>query len=124
MPVGVQCTISSSLGEFPSYWDWLYMLSWVFARIGVHHPSLRFPYLVFSVCSYLPLDFNRVSSLRTTYRHPVGRPFTYFLGEFPSLGLALVPDVVVPEAERRCAWSRKLNPSFCPGRGRTSDLGI
>src|SRR6218665_2217392 len=23
MPVGVQCRISSSLGEFPSYWDWL-----------------------------------------------------------------------------------------------------
>src|SRR6218665_598597 len=22
MPVGVQCPISSSLGEFPSYWDW------------------------------------------------------------------------------------------------------
>src|SRR6218665_1529888 len=24
MPVGVQCPISSSLGEFPSYWDWLW----------------------------------------------------------------------------------------------------
>jgi len=31
-------------------------------------------------------------------------PFTYpFLGEFPGLGLALVPDVVVLEAEQRCA---------------------
>jgi len=40
------------------------------------------------------------------------------------LGLALVPDVVVPEAEKRCTWSRKLDPNFCPGRGRTSDLGI
>src|SRR6218665_1197826 len=29
--------------------------------------------------SYLPLDFNRVSSLRPTYRHPFGRPFTYSL---------------------------------------------
>src|SRR6218665_3375552 len=24
MPVGVQCPIASSLGEFPSYWDWLW----------------------------------------------------------------------------------------------------
>ena len=45
-------------------------------------PSLRFPYLVFSIRSYLPLDFNRISSLRPTYRHPFGGPFTYsLLGE-------------------------------------------
>src|SRR6218665_1215728 len=24
MPIGVQCPISSSLGEFPRYWDWLW----------------------------------------------------------------------------------------------------
>src|SRR6218665_2411054 len=100
------------------------LVSWAFARIGVHRPSLRFPYMVFSIRSYLSLDFNRVSSLRPTYRHPFGRPFTYsLLGEFPGLGLALVPDVVVPEAEQRCAWSRKLNQNSRPGRGRTSDLG-
>ena len=74
-------------------------MSWVFACIGVHRPSLRFPYLVFSIRSYLPLDINRVSTLRPTYRHPFGRPFTYsLLDEFPGLGLALVPYVVVPEA--------------------------
>src|SRR6218665_3944663 len=52
-----------------------------FARIGVHRPSLRLPmpYLAFSIRSYLPLDSNRVSSLRSTYRHPFGRPFTYSL---------------------------------------------
>src|SRR6218665_3457086 len=72
---------------------------------------------------FLSSDFNRVSSLRPTYRHPFGR-LTHFLGEFPGLGLALVLDVVVPEAEQRCTWSRKLDPNFCPGRGRTSDLGI
>src|SRR6218665_21999 len=126
MPVGVQCPISSSLGEFPSYWDWLCMVSWAFARIGVHHPSLRFPYLVFSIRSYLLLDFNCVSSLQPTYiaTHSVDPSLTHFLGEFPGLGLALVPDVVVPEAEQRCACSRNLYPNFCPGRGRTSDLGI
>ena len=34
------------------------------------------------------------------YLHPSVDPsLTHFLGEFPGLGLALVPDVVVPEAE-------------------------
>src|SRR6218665_3621831 len=28
---------------------------------------------------FLPSDFNRVSSLPPTYRHPFGRPFTYLL---------------------------------------------
>src|SRR6218665_3038119 len=43
--------------------------------------------------------------------------YIYFsLGEFLGLGLALVPDVVVPEAEQGCAWSRNLDPNFCPGR--------
>src|SRR6218665_463586 len=51
----------------------------------------------------------------------VDPPLTHFLGEFPGLGLALVPDVVVPQAEQRCTWSRKLDPNFCPGWGRTSD---
>src|SRR6218665_1812359 len=40
------------------------------------------------------------------------------------LGLALVSDIVVPEAEQWCPWSRNLDQNFCPGRGRTSDLGI
>src|SRR6218665_4173380 len=48
----------------------LALMSWAFASIGVHHPSLRLPYLVFSIRSYLSLDFNRASSLRPTYRHP------------------------------------------------------
>src|SRR6218665_320206 len=100
-------------------------MSWAFARIGVHRPSLRFPYLVFSICCYLPLDFNRVSSLRRRIAtHSADPSLTHFSGEFPGLGLALVPDVVVPEAEQRCAWSKKLNPSFCLGRGRTSALHL
>jgi len=27
-----------------------------------------------------------------------------------------IPDVMVSEAEQRCAWSRNLDPSFCPCR--------
>src|SRR6218665_1631286 len=99
----------------------LALVSWAFARIGVHRPSLRLPYLRFSIRSYLPLDFNRVSSLRRRIAtHSVDPSITHFIGEFPGFGLALVPDVVVLEAEQWCAWSRKLDPNFCLGRGRTS----
>src|SRR6218665_1567612 len=59
------------------------------------------------------------------YLHPLVDPsLTHFLGEFPGLGLVLAPDVVVPEVEHGCAWSRNLDPNFCPGWVRTSDLGI
>src|SRR6218665_1851698 len=82
MPVGVQCPISSSVGEFPSYLDWLWCpgLSTVLV-------SIAFPFAFHTWCFpftllHLPLDFIRVSSLRPTYRHPFGRPFTYFLREF------------------------------------------
>src|SRR6218665_806610 len=74
---------------------------------------------------FLPLDFNRVSSLRRRIAtHSVDPSLSHILGEFPGLGLALIPDVVVPEAEQRCTRSTKLDPNFCSGRGRTSDLGI
>src|SRR6218665_3278114 len=58
--------------------------------------------------------------------HSVDPSLTHFLGEFPGLVLALEPDVVVPEAEQGlgCAWSRNLDPNFCHGRGKTSDLEI
>src|SRR6218665_2469104 len=126
MPVGVQCPISFSLGEFPSYWDLgLAWGSWAFARIGVHRPSLYLPYLMFSIRSFC----HRISIVFLLYgrciaTHSVDPSRTPFLGEFPGLGLALVPDVVVPEAEQRCTWSRKLDANFCPGQGRTSALGI
>jgi len=56
--------------------------------------------------------------------HSVNPSLTRFLGESPGLVLSLVPDVVVPDAELRCTWGRNFDPNFCPGRGRTSDLGI
>src|SRR6218665_112572 len=96
-----------------------------FTTTGVHRLSLRLPYLMFSIRSFC----HRISIAfllfgRRIATHSVDPSLTHFLGEFPGLGLALVPDVVVPEAEQRCTWSTKLYPNFCPGRGRTSDLGI
>src|SRR6218665_2727222 len=97
-----------------------YRPSWCLSPFPSPSISRCFPFTL-----RLPLDFFRVSSLRPTYLHPFGQPFTYsLLGEFPGLGLALVPNVVVPEAEQRCTWSRNRDPNFCSVRGRTSDLGI
>src|SRR6218665_2548505 len=92
----------------------LALVSWAFALIGVHRPSLCLPYLMFSIRSFC----HRISIVFLLYgrriaTHSVDPSLTHFLGEFPGLGLALVPDVVVPEAEQRCTWSRKLDPNFC-----------
>src|SRR6218665_642622 len=93
--------ITSSLGEFPGYWDCLWYPCWCPSPFP--SPSIS---RCFSIHSFSPaIEFLiRVSFLRLMYLHPFGRTFTYsFLGEFPGLGLALVPDVVVPKAEHGCA---------------------
>src|SRR6218665_2692497 len=123
--VGVQCPLTSSLGEFLGYWDWLWCpgLSPVLVSIAypfAFHISVLFHSLF--TCHWISFVFLLYG--RRICTHSVDPSFTHFLGEFQGLGLALVPDVVVPEAEHGCAWSRNLDPNFYPGRGRTSDLGI
>src|SRR6218665_1540021 len=104
--------------------------------------SIAFPFAFHTWCFPLALIYHWISIVFLLYgrriaTHSVDPSLTHFLGECPGLGLALVPkrrytrykrryttDVVVPQAEQWCAWSRKLDPNFCPGRGRTSDLGI
>src|SRR6218665_2000299 len=126
VPVGVQCHFTSSLGEFVGYWAGSGILGypsfWCPSPFPSPSISRCFPFPLL----HLPLDCIRVFPLRPMYLHPFGRPFTYsLLSEFPGLGLALEPDVVVREAEHcACVWSRNLDPNFCHGRGRTSDLGI
>ena|SRR6218665_2912524 len=90
----------------------------LFIRIKHLYSSLEETYSECAVVSRL------VRQGRCICTHLVDPSLTHFLGEFPGLGLALEPDVVVPEAEQGCAWSRNLDPNFCPGRGRTSDLRI
>jgi len=66
-----------------------------FARVGVRRLSLRLPYLgvIASTLLRLPMNFVRASALRLMYLHPSVDPsLTHLLGEFPGLGLALVPD--------------------------------
>src|SRR6218665_1546294 len=106
MPVGVQCPISSSLGELPSYRDWLRCpgLSPVLVSIALPFAfhTWCFPFAL--ICHWIPIVFLLYG--RRIVTHSVDPSLTHFLGEFPGLGLALVPDVVVPEAEQWYAWSR------------------
>src|SRR6218665_3893142 len=58
-PVGVQCPLTSSLGEFPGYWDWL---CWAFAPVGVQRLSIRLPHLsvfhsLFFACHWISLVY-------------------------------------------------------------------
>src|SRR6218665_434593 len=99
MPVGVQCPISSSLGEFPSYWDWLWCpgLSPVLVSIAL-------PFAFHTWCFSFALIYHWISIVFLLYdrriaTHSVDPSLTHFIGEFPGLGLALVPDVVVPVAD-------------------------
>src|SRR6218665_3982888 len=94
MPVGVQCPISSSLGEFPSYWDWLCsVLGFRPYWCPSTFPSLSILGVIHSLLSTIGVQSCFF------FTADVSPPFTHFLGEFPGLGLALVPDAVVPEAD-------------------------
>src|SRR6218665_2962933 len=101
-PVGVQCPITSSLGEFADYWDWLWYpglppvlvsIAFPFAfHISVFYIHSSSPAIGFHSCFFFTTDVS--APIRST------RPsFTHFSGEFPGLVLALVLDTVVPEAE-------------------------
>src|SRR6218665_1991347 len=116
MPVGVQCPIAS-LTKRVSQLLGLGLVSWAFARIVVHRPSLRLPYFVFSIRSYLPLDFIRVS-LRPTYRHPFGRPFTYsLLRRVSRLGTGSGTRCCGPRGGPAVRMEQKTRSKFLPWPG-------
>ena len=88
------------------------------ACFGCWRPS-SFPLFAFHIsvfyclsfrCSSSPLDFIRVSSLRPAYLQFCTHSIVplHADGNCPGLALALVPDVVVPEAEH---WMRMKQKS-------------
>src|SRR6218665_3659118 len=99
MPVGVQYPISSSLGEFPSYWDWLWCPGLLPVLV-----SIALPFVFHTWCFPFALICHWTSTVFLLYgrriaAHSVEPSLTHFLGEFPGLGLALLPAVVVREAD-------------------------
>src|SRR6218665_1396230 len=76
-PVGVQCPLISSLGEFQSYWAGSGILDFCPCWCPSPFPSPSISRCFTITLLHLPLDFIPVSSLRPTYLHPFDRPFTY-----------------------------------------------
>src|SRR6218665_1112075 len=97
MPVGDQCPISSSLCKFPSYWEWLWCpgLSPVLVSIALPFAfhTWCFPFAL--ICHWISIVF-LLYGRRILATHSVDPSLTHFLGEFPGLGLAPVPNVMVP----------------------------
>src|SRR6218665_1614110 len=125
MPVGVKCTLTSSLGEFLGNWAGSGILGyrpcWCPSPFPSPSISRCFPFILFT-CHWISFVFLLYDPRLCTC--PIDPSLTNFLGKFPGLGQAPVPDVVVQEAEQGCTWSRNLDPNLCRVRGRTSDLGI
>src|SRR6218665_1418506 len=99
MPVGVQCPISSSLGSFPSYWDWLWCpgLSPVLVSIAL-------PFAFHTWCFSFALIGHWISNVFLLYgrriaTHSVDPSLTHLLGEFPGLGWLWSPML----------WSQRRN---------------
>src|SRR6218665_3202749 len=126
MPVGVQCPISSSLGEFPSYLDQLSCpeLSPVLVSIALPFAFHTWCFAFALICHWMSIVFLLYGRLFAT--NSVDPSLTPFFGEFPGLGLALVPDVVVPEADGGAHGAENsIQISALAGvEVRTSDLGI
>src|SRR6218665_1221340 len=99
MPVVVQCPISSSLGEFPSYWYclWCPGLSPLLVSIALPFAFHTWCFPFAPICHWISILF--LLYRRRIATHSVDLSLTHFLGEFRGLGLALVPDVVVPAAD-------------------------
>src|SRR6218665_2889981 len=104
MPVVVQCPISSILGEFSSYWDWLWCpgLSPVLVSIPLPFAfhTWCFPFAL--ICHWISIVF--LLYCRRIATHSVDHSHTHFLGEFPGLGWLWYPML----------WSQRRN-SGAPG---------
>src|SRR6218665_2055883 len=125
-PVGVQCPISSSLGEFRSYWDWLWCpglspVSVAIARPFAFH-TWCFPFAL--ICHWISIVFLLYG--RRIATHSVDISLSHYLGEFSGLGLqalSLIPDVVVSEAEPRLSvWVVSHIPNRLSSGGQTYRL--
>src|SRR6218665_2926926 len=123
VPVGVQCSLISFTMSLQTA-----LVPWAFAGVGVHRLSLRLSYLgVFPFTLFhLPLNFIRVSSLRSMYLHPSVDPsLTDFFGEFPGLGLVLYQMLWSHAEAERGAHEAEISYQISSLAGVwTSDLAV
>ena len=97
MPVGVQCPIAPSLSLPKISSSWCPGLSPVLVSIALPFAFHTWCFPIALICHWISIVFLLYG--RRIATHLVDPSPTHFLGDFPGLGVALVPDVVVPEAD-------------------------
>src|SRR6218665_3919253 len=82
MPVGVQCPISFSLGEFPSYWDWLWRpgLSPVLVSIALPFTFHTWCFPSALICHWISIVFLLYGRRIATHSVDHSLPFVALLG--------------------------------------------
>jgi len=88
-PIGVQCSLTSTLGELPGYWDWLSFSPMLVSKLSIAFPYLSIFHSLYCTCHWISFVFILYDWLSA----PIGSAvpsLAHFLGEFPGLGLALV----------------------------------
>jgi len=92
----------------------LAQVSWVTARVGVHRLfPFCLPYLgVFFLLASPAIGFQSFFIFTTDVSAPIRSTLHFADGEFPGLGLALILDVVVPEAEHGVRMKQKSDWAY------------
>src|SRR6218665_1718168 len=115
MPVGVQCPISSSLGKFPSYWDWLWCPGLLPVLVSIALPlafhTQRFPFAL--ICHWISntlllILYSNKKRLLTPVWVPTHRGNMIF--RFPLQGF-------IPPGRAVCHISGKPLDLYCPSLG-------
>ena len=108
VPVGVQCPLTSSLGDFPGLSPVLVSITFPFTC----HISVFF-YSLFFICPWILFVFLLYN--RCICTDSVDPSLTHFYVSFQACDWLWYPMFVVPEAEQGCTWSTNLFTNFCPG---------
>src|SRR6218665_2611004 len=113
MPLGVQCPISSSLSEFPSYWDWLWCpgLSSVLVSIALPFASHIWCFPFALICHWISIVFLLYG--RRIATHSVGPSLTHFLGGSPGSGTRCCG----PRGGTEVRMEQKCRSKFLPWPG-------
>jgi len=117
-PIGVQCPLTSSQGEFLGYWDCMAQVSWATARVGsiAFSPSPSIS-RCFSIHSSPGSGFNLCFFFTTDVSAPI-RPILHMLMvSFQVWDWLWYPMLWCQRQIMRCPWGRNLVSDFCPGRG-------
>ena len=108
-------------GEFPGYWDWLAQVSWatacnVLVSVAFSHFTFHislFFHSLFFTCHWISFVFLLYDRRTCICTHSIDPSLAD--GEFPGLGLALVPDVVVSEDGVRMKQKSRFKFQPWPG---------